>query len=84
MRDNELKSLDGKRVTGQRRLLLNLIQEAEGHLDADELYRQAKEREPKISLATVYRTLRLFKDLGLIEERHFVEEHHHYEAKASS
>jgi len=74
----------GQRATWQRRLLLDLILEAGGHLDADELFRRAKEREPRISLSTVYRNLRLFKKLGLIDERHFAEEHHHYEVKGSS
>jgi len=67
----ETQDLKGQRVTSQRRLLLDLIRQSEGHLDADELYRLAKEREPRISLSTVYRTLRLFKELGLVEERHF-------------
>lgn len=74
----------GKRTTGQRRLLLELILRAGGHLDADELYRRAREHEPAISLSTVYRNLKLFKKLNLVEERHFAEEHHHYEAKATS
>lgn len=75
--------LAGKRTTSQRRLLLGLILEAGGHPDADELYRRAREREPAISLSTVYRNLKLFKKLDLVEERHFAEEHHHYEAKAT-
>ncbi|MFQ5924990.1 MAG: Fur family transcriptional regulator [Dehalococcoidia bacterium] len=79
-----MRDLKGQRVTNQRRLLLALLRRSEGHLDADELYRRAKEREPRLSLSTVYRTLRLFKELGLIEERHFAEEHHHYEAKAAT
>jgi Fe2+ or Zn2+ uptake regulation protein len=74
--------LPGKRATAQRRLLLDIIQQADGHLDADELYRRAREREPAISLSTVYRNLKLFRDSGLVEERHFSQEHHHYEAKA--
>jgi Fur family ferric uptake transcriptional regulator len=72
----------GKRVTWQRRLLLDLISQAGGHLDADELFRRAKEREPRISLSTVYRNLRLFKKLGLVDERHLSENHHHYEIKS--
>jgi Fur family ferric uptake transcriptional regulator len=72
----------GERVTWQRRLLLDLISQAGGHLDADELFRRAKEREPRISLSTVYRNLRLFKKLGLVEERHLSENHHHYEIKS--
>ncbi len=77
-----LHSLAGKRTTTQRKLLLDLIEQAGGHLDADELYRRAREREPAISLSTVYRNLKLFKELDLIDERHFAEEHHHFEAKA--
>ena len=75
-------ALPGRRITAQRRLLLELIGRAQGHLDADELHHRAKEVEPSISLSTVYRNLRLFKNLGLVEERHFAEDHHHYEAKA--
>jgi len=76
-----VEKLKGQRVTSQRRLLLDLVRHSEGHLDADELYRLAKEREPRLSLSTVYRSLSLFKELGLVEERHFAEEHHHYEVK---
>lgn len=72
----------GERVTWQRKLLLDLIAQAGGHLDADELFRRAKEREPRISLSTVYRNLRLFKKLGLVDERHLSENHHHYEIKS--
>ncbi len=77
----EVQRVKVQRNTGQRRLLLDLLNQSEGHLDADELYRLAKEREPRISLSTVYRNLSLFKELGLIEERHFADEHHHYEVK---
>lgn len=78
------QELVGKRVTGQRVLLLDLISQAEGHLGADELYYRAREKGASISLSTVYRNLSLFKKLGLIDERHFAEEHHHYEAKGSA
>lgn len=71
----------GQRVTSQRVLLLDLIRAQGGHLDADELYRRAREQNPRVSLSTVYRTLRLFKKLGLVEELHFEEEHHHYEER---
>ncbi len=80
----EALNLKGQRQTGQRLLLLDLIRRSHGHLDADELYRQARQREPRISLSTVYRNLRLFKKLNLIEECHFDEEHHHYELKPSA
>jgi Fe2+ or Zn2+ uptake regulation protein len=71
----------GRTVTTQRRLLLELIREAEEHLDADELFRRAKEKEPRISLATVYRNLKLFKELGLIAESNLGEAHSHYEIR---
>jgi Fur family ferric uptake transcriptional regulator len=71
----------GQRNTSQRRLLLELLRHSEGHLDAEELYRIAKVWEPRISLSTVYRNLSLFKKLGLVDERHFTEAHHHYEVK---
>jgi len=71
----------GLRVTNQRALILEIIRHGQGHLDADEVYRRARERQAQISLSTVYRTLRLFKKLGLIEELHFDEAHHHYEVK---
>ncbi|MDO8577983.1 MAG: transcriptional repressor, partial [Dehalococcoidales bacterium] len=52
-----------------------------GHPDADEVYRLAREKQPHISLSTVYRTLQTLKGLGLVEEVHFDETHHHYETK---
>ena len=70
------------RATNQRALILEIIRR--GHLDADEIYRQAREKQPRLSLSTVYRTLRVFKELGLVEELHLDEAHHHYEAKPSS
>lgn len=79
---------EGKRLTSQRALLLRIIQENSGpqrhHLDADEIYRQAREHDPRISLSTVYRTLNLLKKLDLVEELHFDEEHHHYEMAANT
>lgn len=63
--------INGRPMTNQRRLLLEILRDAEGHIDAKELYRQASSRDSSISQATVYRTLKLFKELGLIEERLF-------------
>lgn len=76
-----LLSSAGRRATSQRTLLLELIREAQQHLDAPELYRLAREKDSRISLSTVYRTLSMLKDMGLINELHFAEEHHHYEVK---
>ncbi|MGE5602897.1 MAG: Fur family transcriptional regulator [Nitrososphaerales archaeon] len=74
----------GRRLTGQRQLLLQLIEEHGGHLDAHELYRLASERNPRLSLSTVYRTMNLLRDLGLVSEVHLGEEHHHYELRPTS
>ncbi len=74
----------GHRLTGQRQLLLRLIQEHGGHLDAAELFRLASEQNPRLSLSTVYRTMNLLRDLGLVNEVHLGEEHHHYELRPSS
>jgi len=74
----------GMRVTKQRALILEIIRRGQGHLDADEVYRQAREKQPRLSLSTVYRTLQLLKRLGLVEEVHFDEAHHHYEVKPPS
>ncbi len=70
------------RVTDNRALILEIIQQ--GHLDADEIYRQAREKGYRISLSTVYRALQMFKKMGLIEELHFDDAHHHYEVKPSA
>ncbi len=77
-------SAAGKRVTNQRALIMEIIRRGEGHLDADEIYRRARGKEPRLSLSTVYRTLLMLKKLGLVEELHFDEEHHHYELKPSA
>ncbi len=71
-----------RRVTAQRTLLLELLQQSSGHVGAEELYRKAQEQNARMSLSTVYRNLQLFKELGLVQEHHFIEEHHHYEAKS--
>jgi Fe2+ or Zn2+ uptake regulation protein len=81
--ENNRRALNvtGMRVTSQRALILEIIRHGQGHLDADEVYRRARQKQPRLSLSTVYRTLQAFKRLGLIEEVHFDEAHHHYEVK---
>ena len=74
----------GMRVTSQRALIMGVIRRGQGHLDADEIYRQAREKDPHLSLSTVYRALQAFKKLGLVDELHFDESHHHYEMKPSA
>ena len=77
-------NVTGLRATSQRALILEIIRHGQGHLDADEIYRQARDKQPRLSLSTVYRTLQVLKKLGLVEELHFDEAHHHYEVKPSS
>jgi Fur family ferric uptake transcriptional regulator len=85
MRRNLKKNtiIEGHRLTSQRRLLLELLGEAGGHVDAKALYRRASARDESISPATVYRSLNLFKELGLIEERRLGRVRCYYEMKQS-
>ncbi len=68
----------GRRVTRERELLLRIIGQ-NAHLDAEEIYRIAQRDRPQIGLATVYRTLTLLKELGLIRMLDFGENHGHFE-----
>jgi Fe2+ or Zn2+ uptake regulation protein len=70
----------GKRITPERKLLLRIISE-NAHLDASEIYQLAKREDSKISLSTVYRTVRLLEELGLVEARELGEDHYHYEVR---
>ena len=67
--NNQSIQMQGHFLTAQRRLLLELIRDAEGHLDAKELYQRARARDESIGPATVYRSLNLFKELGLVDQR---------------
>jgi Fe2+ or Zn2+ uptake regulation protein len=79
----EDKAIHGHSMTAQRRLLLELLRDAEGHIDAKELYRRASARDESISPATVYRSLNLFKELGLIDEIRLGKIRCYYEIKQS-
>jgi Fur family transcriptional regulator, ferric uptake regulator len=75
----------GIRLTAQRRALIATIQEAKTHLDAASLLTLARERDPRIDRATVYRTIELLKKLGMIDEldlMHLNGEKHYYEVKS--
>jgi len=79
-------TLRGVRITGQRRILLEIIQQAERHLDAATLLSLAQKQDDQINRATVYRTLELLKRLRLIDEldlMHLNGEKHFYEAKTT-
>ncbi len=76
----------GVRMTAQRRLLVGIIQDSPRHLDAATLLEIAKKHDPDIDRATVYRTIALLKDRGLIDEldlMHIEGEKHYYEAKTN-
>ncbi len=85
-RRNLLRELESKgvRMTSQRRALVEVIQEATHHLDADALLDLARRRHANIDRATVYRTIELLKNLRLIDEldlMHLEGEKHYYEVK---
>ncbi|MGD2164089.1 MAG: Fur family transcriptional regulator [Anaerolineae bacterium] len=70
----------GRRLTSQRCLILDVLRVSDEHLDAEGVYERARNRAPDISLATVYRTLALLKEMGLVEEHRLGHGHSHYEA----
>jgi len=61
-------------------MILSVIQEADGHLSIDQITERVQKRNPYVSLSTVYRTLELLKELGLVRENHLAGEQPHYEA----
>lgn len=74
----------GVRLTRQREILLDLIDKSGRHLDAESLYLLAKERDPKLNRVTVYRTLKLLKEGGLVDEldlMHWGGDQHYYETR---
>src|SRR5208283_4796957 len=74
----------GVRLTRQRKILLDLIDQSGKHLDAESLYTLAREKDPKLNRVTVYRTLKLLKQGGLVDEldlMHFSGEQHFYETR---
>jgi Fur family ferric uptake transcriptional regulator len=74
------------RITPQRRAVIEVIQEAQAHLDAGSLLKLARARHPKIDRATIYRTIDLLKKLRLVDEldlMHLEGEKHFYEVKTT-
>lgn len=74
----------GVRLTRQRQILLELIDRTGAHLDAERLYQMAKERDPKLNRVTVYRTLKMLKSGGLVDEldlMHYGGDQHYYETR---
>ena len=70
----------GLRLTDQRRTIAAVLEEADDHPDVEELYARAAARDARISLATVYRTVKLFEEAGILERREFGDGRARYEA----
>ncbi len=82
----KLCSEKGMRMTEQRRVIARVLSAAEDHPDVEEIHRRAVAIDPHISIATVYRTMRLFEESGVVERHDFQDgraryeeatEHHH-------
>jgi len=69
----------GLRMTDQRRVIAQVLADAHDHPDAEELHRRAAAIDAKISIATVYRTVKLFEDAGILERRDFRDSPSRYE-----
>jgi Fur family transcriptional regulator, ferric uptake regulator len=69
----------GMRMTDQRRIVARVLSTAKDHPDVEELYRRAHTEDPHISIATVYRTVRLFEEAGIIERHDFRDGRSRYE-----
>lgn len=69
----------GLRMTDQRRVVARVIGDAEDHPDVEELYARAARVDPKISLATVYRTVKLFEEAGILDKHEFGDGRARYE-----
>lgn len=66
-------------MTGQRRIIAQVLSDAEDHPDVEELYRRASAVDANISIATVYRTVRLFEEAGILERHDFRDGRSRYE-----
>ncbi len=81
-RESRLERLcteQGMRMTGQRRIIARVLSESEDHPDVEELHRRAHARDNRISLSTVYRTVRLLEGAGILERHDFGDGRARYE-----
>jgi Fur family ferric uptake transcriptional regulator len=74
----------GMRMTEQRRVIARVLAESDDHPDVEELYRRCAKVDAHISISTVYRTMRLFEDAGIIERHDFREGRARYETSSDS
>ena len=70
----------GLRITEQRRIIARVLGEADDHPDVETLHERAAAVDPRISIATVYRTVRLFEEAGILERHEFGDGRSRYEA----
>jgi Fur family ferric uptake transcriptional regulator len=75
----ELCAEKGMRMTDQRRVIARILQDSDDHPDVEELYRRSSKIDPRISISTVYRTVKLFEDEGIIERHDFRDGRSRYE-----
>lgn len=73
----------GMRMTDQRRVIARVLSVAKDHPDVEELHRRAVAIDPGISIATVYRTVRLFEEAGILERHDFRDGRSRYEEAPS-
>ncbi len=69
----------GMKMTDQRRVIARILSEAVDHPDVEEVYRRSTEVDPRISIATVYRTVRLFEEANILERHDFGDGRARYE-----
>lgn len=69
----------GMKMTGQRRIIARVLSESTDHPDVEEVYRRATKLDPRISIATVYRTVRLFEESNILERHDFGDGRSRYE-----
>jgi Fur family ferric uptake transcriptional regulator len=74
----------GMRMTEQRRTIARVLAQSEDHPDVEELYRRCAKVDDRISISTVYRTVKLFEDAGIIERHDFREGRARYEQHRES
>lgn len=77
---NELLRKKGYRLTPQRYMVLSVIQDAHEHLSIEQITERVQQQNPNVSLSTIYRTLELLRELGLVRETHLLGEQPRYEA----
>jgi Fur family transcriptional regulator, ferric uptake regulator len=74
----------GLRITEQRRVIARVLGEADDHPDVESLHARSSAIDPGISIATVYRTVRLFEEAGILERHDFGDGRARYEAAAEA